>query len=67
MITQANTHHLMKYHEPTFLIEITEDEGENNHPCTLDLPLFITTSEQREEMNKAMKRAKVVENKPSRC
>jgi hypothetical protein len=38
-----------------------DNESEEDPVCDLDLPLFITTSEQRDLMNKAMIKAKAIE------
>ena len=45
--------------KPVFQME--DDETEDGSACALDLPLFITTSEQREEINEAMIKSEAIE------
>lgn len=50
----------VKTHQKTICLKEV-NESEEAPVCDLDLPLFITTSEQREVMNKAMIKAKAIE------
>ncbi|MBU2970009.1 hypothetical protein KO527_11670 [Pseudoalteromonas sp. C2R02] len=54
-----------KHQVPTFLMGSIKDETEGNFLYPLDLPLFYTTSEQREIMNKAAVKADAIEKKLS--